>query len=114
MSAHPMIDACERLVKQMLDEDLFFDWINMKRKLVIRRDRQILDNYIGDLLEERFATRHSRENQKMVIDLALADYLKEEQKMRDTHQLQTLDPTFKKVAVSQVKTFLFAGHETTN
>ncbi|KAM0544365.1 hypothetical protein ACHAPJ_011824 [Fusarium lateritium] len=73
-----------------------------------------MDKYIGDGLERRFATRNTREKKKLVIDLALESYLKEERKLKDTHQVKTMDSTFKKVAIAQIKTFLFAGHDTTS
>lgn len=36
-----------------------------------------MDTYVSKLLEDRFATRNSRDKKKHVIDLALETYLKE-------------------------------------
>ncbi|KAM0470470.1 hypothetical protein ACHAP7_009534 [Fusarium lateritium] len=115
-SANPFIDAFESLVKQLSTSNLpnIAEALNLKRTLSIRRNRHIMDRYISEGLEKRFATRNTREKQKLVIDLALESYLKEERKLNDTQQVKSLDPTFKKVAIAQIKTFLFAGHDTTS
>lgn len=78
-----------------------------------------MNRYIGRLLDERFSSRASRseatggQRQKYVIDLALEAYLKE---VKGTAQDDTasMDPAFRKAAISNIKTFLFAGHDTTS
>jgi cytochrome P450 len=78
-----------------------------------------MNRYIGRLLDERFSSRGSRseatggKRQKYVIDLALEAYLKEA-KGNDTTKLTTMDPAFRTAAISNIKTFLFAGHDTTS
>lgn len=81
-----------------------------------------MNRYIGGLLDERFSTRSSRDEantgkrQKYVIDLALESYLKEKAATEGTppDKVTTLDPTFRTAAISNIKTFLFAGHDTTS
>jgi cytochrome P450 len=94
----------------------FLLWLNSRK----------LDKYIGDLVDQRFASRSHGEKQKSaatnkgartVVDLALKTYEKEFQnKDPTTNTAQTskgLDPTFRRSAVDQIKTFIFAGHDTT-
>ncbi|KAL8957203.1 MAG: hypothetical protein Q9193_005466 [Seirophora villosa] len=77
----------------------------------------IMDRYLDKLLEERFATRrqdeiHHRSSKraKPIIDLALDTYLSETQQSGTA----TLPAPFKRSAIDQFKTFLFAGHDTTS
>jgi cytochrome P450 len=72
-----------------------------------------MDGYISKVLDQRFATRHERKKEKLVIDLALETYLKEQTNTNIEHA-ETLDPTFKRIAVNQIKMFIFAGHDTTS
>lgn len=79
----------------------------MKRYYAWRMNR-----YIGAILEERYKTQASTKRHKPAIDLALDEYrrLEEEQgRKRD----DGLDPAFKTLALDQMKSFMFAGHDTT-
>jgi cytochrome P450 len=82
-----------------------------------------MNRYIGRLLDERFSSRAARletsggKRQKYVIDLALEAYLKETEsdpQHSSTSVHRTMDPTFRTAALSNIKTFLFAGHDTTS
>ena len=81
-----------------------------------------MNRYIGRLLDERFSSRTSRnealggKKQKYVIDLALEAYLKEAKgaTQADATKITTMDPAFRTAAISNIKTFLFAGHDTTS
>lgn len=117
-SDHPLFSAFSRQVK-ILPLGPFFnpiELIDFTRPFRRWRNRRIMDEYINKILDDRFATRHQREKKKLVVDLALEYYLKEEKKMSNAnaHQAKTLDPTFKKAATNHIKTFLFAGHDTTS
>ncbi|KAL8647513.1 MAG: hypothetical protein Q9210_005515 [Variospora velana] len=77
----------------------------------------IMNRYLDKVLEERFAARRQDEksNQsskraKPIIDLALDTYLRETQQSGTA----TLPASFKRAAIDQFKTFLFAGHDTTS
>ncbi|KAL2807725.1 cytochrome P450 [Aspergillus granulosus] len=69
-----------------------------------------MDAYISEILEQRLSTREAREKAKNVMDLAFEAYLSE----RGEDRLSTtkMDAQFKKDAICQVKTFMFAGHDT--
>lgn len=74
-----------------------------------------MNRYIGARLDERFATRDRRGKSKAVIDLALDSFLKEVKGTTgDGKNVQRLDPEFKQAAISNMKTFVFAGHDTTS
>ncbi|KAM0712458.1 hypothetical protein Q7P37_011554 [Cladosporium fusiforme] len=82
-----------------------------------------MNRYIGRLLDERFSSRKARDasttgstRRKHVIDLALESYLKDKAGTEGTSKesVTTLDSTFRTAAISNIKTFLFAGHDTTS
>lgn len=95
--------------------------INLFRKYhpmkwyVYRANSKIMSRYLDRLLEQRFADRRREEKantkrSKPIIDLALDTYLEETgQRSGSTLPLQ-----FKRSAIDQFKTFLFAGHDTTS
>ena len=78
-----------------------------------------MDRYISRELENQFA--HNQEivetqgpklrKSKTIIDLALDKNL-EEQAVPDS--VRNMDATFKKYAISQMKVFILAGHDTTS
>ncbi|KAK4550094.1 hypothetical protein LTR36_003061 [Oleoguttula mirabilis] len=74
-----------------------------------------MDRYIGKRLDERFATRAGRGKTNAVVDLALEAYLKEVKGTTgDLSEVKAMDPEFKQAAISNMKTFIFAGHDTTS
>jgi len=74
-----------------------------------------MDRYIGKCLEERFATREGRGKSRAVVDLALEAYLKEVRGVTgDVSNVKGLDKEFKQAAINNMKTFIFAGHDTTS
>ncbi|KAI4204793.1 MAG: hypothetical protein LQ350_000859 [Teloschistes chrysophthalmus] len=81
-----------------------------------RINSRIMTNYLDDLLEKRFAARGQEEKAKTskrnkpVIDLALDAYLDE----TSQSGVSGLPVAFKRSAIDQFKTFLFAGHDTTS
>lgn len=93
---------------------------DIRRPIIQRYNNWKMDRYVGARLDERFAGRQSRGRSKHVIDLALETYLKEikggggKHSGDDDKQQTQLDPEFKEAAISNVKTMLFAGHDTTS
>ncbi|KAL9587837.1 MAG: hypothetical protein Q9203_003350 [Teloschistes exilis] len=81
-----------------------------------RINSRIMTNYLDNLLENRFAARRQEEKartskrSKPIIDLALDAYLDE----TSQSEVSGLPVPFKKSAIDQFKTFLFAGHDTTS
>ena len=72
-----------------------------------------MDKHISPEIDARFAIRKEQDKPqgKSVIDLALTAYLKEN---AGAEAGQGLDSSFKKLATSQMKLFLFSGHDTTS
>ena len=72
----------------------------------------VMNSYISRELDHRFATyQDGKRHTKSIIDLALETYLAE----KPDEKLKTgMDTTFKKFTISQVKLFLFSGHDTTS
>ena len=76
--------------------------------------RQHEFSYIGKELDKRYdeykADPHSGKRTKAVIDLALQAYLPQDIKTRPEH----LDPEFSAFAISQIRLFVFLGHDSTS
>ncbi len=80
---------------------------------------RIMDHYVGRQLEIRFAAHQDcldpvgskNAGYQTVVDLALDRYL-EEQSV--SHGARSMDAEFKKFAISQMKVFILAGHDTTS
>ncbi|KAL8904983.1 MAG: hypothetical protein Q9171_006852 [Xanthocarpia ochracea] len=88
---------------------------NPMKWIVYRANTGIMNRYLDQLLEQRFADRQQekRSNSKRskpIIDLALDTYLKETGQSDGS----ALPRKFKQLAIDQFKTFLFAGHDTTS
>lgn len=78
-----------------------------------------INRYISRELESRFAYHQKvgevegvkRRKSRTIIDLALDKYLEEQ---RGPDVIDSMDATFKKFAISQMKVFILAGHDTTS
>jgi cytochrome P450 len=89
--------------------------LDIRRPLIQAYNNWRMNRYLGKRLDERFASRESRGKTKHVIDLALEAYLKEVKgDSGDTSQVTRLDSEFRIAAVSNMRTFVFAGHDTTS
>lgn len=87
------------------------------RPLVHWYNARQMNKYISRVLEDRFAIRQDEnklidaKRSRSVIDLALNAYLAE----GTGHSVQrAMDATFKAFAISQIKLFIFSGHDTTS
>ena len=80
----------------------FLQWYNSYR----------MNSHLSQVLDHRFRISQTVEEKetKSIIDLALKTYTADKPK----EELNGMDATFKKFAVSQVKLFLFSGHDTTS
>ena len=76
-----------------------------------------MNKYISPEVDARFTIHQNEEKgkdmkrSKSVIDLALAAYLKKD---AGGSSVRGMDSTFKELAISQIKLFLFSGHDTTS
>ena len=71
---------------------------------------RLMKVHLKKILHERFEERKKHEGQKRkhVIDLALEAYYKEQRKNVAANE-QTMDPTFERNVISQLRIFFFAG-----
>lgn len=74
-----------------------------------------MNSYVSREIGSRVAQlqipgEHSGKGNKSIIDLVLTAYVAE----NTARKTQVLDSTFKKLAMSQIKLFLFSGHDTTS
>ena len=83
------------------------EWLNSRR----------MNSYIGKELDQRYANYCANHTlgialqSKSVIRLVLRDYLEQNRAEKPS---PILDKNFRCVATSQIRTFLFAGHDTTS
>lgn len=88
---------------------------DVRRPIMLKYNNWKMNTYLSEKLEERFAARSSRGKTKHVVDLALESYLKEVKgSTGDAEDVKGLDPEFKQSCISNMKTFIFAGHDTTS
>lgn len=111
---HELVDAFMRQVRWQAVGGLMnpLELVDFRRPIIQHYLTWKMNRYIGARLDERFASRAGRGKSKAVIDLALEAYLKEVKGATgDTTQIDTLDPDFRTAAISNMKTFIFAGHD---
>lgn len=89
---------------------------NPVKPIMHKINSTIMNTYLDKLLEQRFTIRRQEEKAKTakrakpIIDLALDTYLDETRQSEGS----SLPAPFKRSAIDQFKTFLFAGHDTTS
>jgi cytochrome P450 len=92
--------------------------LNPLRPFMHRYYARIMDSYLEKVLDDRFASsdRDSiKSRRKPAIDLALDEHTRQQEE--DDHvqgSAQGIDKAFKTNAIDQMKTFIFAGHDTTS
>lgn len=90
-----------------------FEYLNLARKYIHWRNGRLMDQYIGNELDKRFAEfRADPDNTrtKAVVDLVLQAYTSQDAKPLP----EKLHPTFRQFAIRQIRLFVFAGHDSTS
>ena len=90
-----------------------FEYLNLARKAVHWWNGRQMDTYIGNELDKRyseFKADRDGKRTKAVIDLVLQAYLPENTKS----MADKLDPEFRAFAISQIRLFVFVGHDSTS
>ena len=91
------------------------------------RNKRIMESYIGKVLDDRFASEEpvsngapgqKKQRKRAIFDLALEAY-RSQQADCDTEKGKTkpstgIDEEFRSAAITQIRTFIFAGHDTTS
>ena len=89
------------------------------------RNKRIMNSYLGKVLDERFAQDQATANgapgqkkqrKRVIIDLALEEYRSQqtESGKGSANSKSGIDEEFKQAAIVQIRTFIFAGHDTTS
>lgn len=76
-----------------------------------------MNAYLDKVLESRFAEKGgnaSKNRRKPIIDIALDEYILQQKENNVELKDQGLDQAFKQVSIDQIKTFLFAGRDSTS
>lgn len=76
----------------------------------------VMDGYIGRIIDERYQMLQDGKvdkSRKCAIDLALAQYSTQQGSQEKT-EAPKIDKSFKEVVIDGMKTFLFAGHDTSS
>ncbi|KAL8801108.1 MAG: hypothetical protein Q9182_004701 [Xanthomendoza sp. 2 TL-2023] len=99
----------------VLNDPNLFRVYNPIKFIIYRMNTSTMNRYLDKVLEQRFVTRRGEEvtvskGSKPIIDLALDTYLQE----TGQSGASALPKHFKRSAIDQFKTFLFAGHDTTS
>ena len=95
-----------------------FKLYNPMRPFMYWYNSRIMNRYIGNLLDERFEIRKVRPAEKIksgkpIVDLALDTYLENHATTSD-QKARRMNPIFRRFSTTQIKTFMFAGHDTTS
>lgn len=76
-----------------------------------------MDRYIGNELDKRYSeykANRDGKRTKAVIDLVLQVYLSENNGTKSTASCDQPDPDFSAFAISQIRLFVFVGHDSTS
>ena len=97
---------------QFGSEPNIFDRLNPMRPIYQWYNTRRMNRYISKKLQQRYATSDSTSDstRKTIFDLALKSYF---QDLPEEKATQSIDPTFHEYAMSQIKLFIFGGHDTT-
>ena len=124
---NPIVDAFRYQVATMppaaSPKNYLISLIDFPRHIRLWLNGRKLDRLIGAELDKRFANRtnaslvageaSSKSRSRSIVDLALEAYQKEFQHSNQVKS-NTIDPWFKQLAIDQIKTFIFAGNDTTS
>lgn len=118
---HELVSAFESQVQHQSQGVLAqpMELVDFRKPLMQWRNTRVMNRYVGKKLDERLATYSTRKHSKATIDLAIETYFVEKGINVNTTSkgalaVAKLDPEFRRIAIDQVKVFIFAGHDTTS
>ncbi|KAL8792683.1 MAG: hypothetical protein Q9195_004743 [Heterodermia aff. obscurata] len=94
-----------------------FEYLNLVRRAMHWWNGRQMDRYIDHELSKRLSESqadHEGKRKKAIIDLILQDYIAESQTSdpkSDSLPRDRLEPSFRAFAISQIRLFVFAGHD---
>ena len=120
---NPLVDGLRMQIRWLTfgaDVNPFVRY-NPVRPLVHLYNTRRMNNYVANVLERRMiAYKKEQGNEglrgtKSIMDLSLAAYMSEYHSKEDANTAtKAVDSTYKAFAMSQIKLFLFSGHDTTS
>ncbi|KAK4889005.1 hypothetical protein LTR28_002838, partial [Elasticomyces elasticus] len=115
-----LLDALRSQITWLFDDQEFNPFKRWRpfRPLAVWWYTRKMNQYIGKVLDKRFSSRgaaqHTDPKKRPVIDRALDAYLEQEIEGTSSSKVLAVDKTFRSYAIDQMKTFVFAGHDTTS
>jgi cytochrome P450 len=94
-----------------------FVGLNPLRPFMHKYYERKMNNYLEKIIDDRYSNAErdsSKSRRKPAIDLALDEYTLQQEEEHVAKSAQGMDKAFKAVAIDQMKTFLFAGHDTSS
>ncbi|KAF2098474.1 cytochrome P450 [Rhizodiscina lignyota] len=93
-----------------------FTGYNPFTQFAIWRNSRVIDKYVGRILDQRFsssATANGKSKSELsIMDVALDTYNAEQGVNTAPGSHRRMDATFRQSAIDQIRTFVFAGHDT--
>ncbi|KAI9728143.1 MAG: hypothetical protein M1828_004604 [Chrysothrix sp. TS-e1954] len=123
LSNHEFVDALRSSIRWLFEPQNYniFTRYNPWRPVRHWLNTRIMDRYIGGVLDERFAqsatakpTAEGKDRGRSVVSLAIETYNNESREDVAASASEKMDPDFRRYTIDQMKTFIFAGHDTTS
>ncbi|KAK4540921.1 hypothetical protein LTR36_008429 [Oleoguttula mirabilis] len=125
-----MVTAFREQVQLVPNEGMLDPLAMWRPKGIYKRWRngRVMNRYIGKVLDERFARADNiagrpvgerKQRKRVMIDLALDAYQSQQsggeaEKAQVNTNPPQMDAEFRRAAITQIRTFVFAGHDTTS
>lgn len=91
-----------------------FEYLNVIRKAIHWWNGRQMDKYISNELTKRYReykAENAGKRTKAIIDLVLQNYMPGRMSLSSVDEL---DPDFRAFAISQIRLFIFVGHDSTS
>jgi cytochrome P450 len=115
-SSDELVDAFRRQLRYLSSENTWsspFVGMNPFRNRAIARNSAVIDRILGNILDSKYATadketKNKTHRKRSMLDVALQTYNSEYNKTGAA----TMDASFRQMTIDQIRTFVFAGHDT--
>ena len=94
-----------------------FAGMHPMRPFMHRYYEQKMNTCLGKILDDRYASfdpESRKSSRRPAIDLALDEYVLQQKEEKLGNNRQGADKSFRALAIDQMKSFIFAGHDTTS
>ncbi|QDS68721.1 hypothetical protein FKW77_004031 [Venturia effusa] len=121
-SSNELVDAFRTQLHYLSSSNTWsnpFAGINPIQQYTISNNSKVIDRCIGDELDRRFANSseqfdEAKSRRRSMLDVALDTYNSEVRGLSTSNEngKRTMDASFRQSAIDQIRTFVFAGHDT--